>query len=100
MGYGGARIILKCDQENPIAAVQQEVIKNRPDVATIPDTAQPESHNQTDVLRTQSGELMNKYVRFTISSRHVLECHWGQIIQFSNGCRVGSNDVDKIRDQK
>ena len=36
MGYGGARIILKCDQENPIAAVQQEVIKNRPDVATIP----------------------------------------------------------------
>ena len=36
MGYGGARIILKCDQENPIAAVQQEVIKNRPDVATVP----------------------------------------------------------------
>ena len=30
MGYGGTRIILKCDQENPIAAVQQEVIKNRP----------------------------------------------------------------------
>ena len=36
MGYGGTRIILKCDQENPIAAVQQEVIKNRPDVATVP----------------------------------------------------------------
>ena len=36
MGYGGARIILKCDQENPIAAVQREVIKNRPDVATVP----------------------------------------------------------------
>ena len=36
MGYGGARIILKCDQESPIAAVQQEVIKNRPDVATVP----------------------------------------------------------------
>ena len=36
MGCGGARIILKCDQENPIAAVQQEVIKNRPDVATVP----------------------------------------------------------------
>ena len=35
MGYGGTRIILKCDQENPIAAVQQEVIKNRPDVATV-----------------------------------------------------------------
>ena len=29
MGYGGARIILKCDQESPITAVQQEVIKNR-----------------------------------------------------------------------
>ena len=36
MGYGGARIILKCDQENPIAAVQQEVIKNRTDAATVP----------------------------------------------------------------
>ena len=36
MGFGGTRIILKCDQENPIAAVQQEVIKNRPDVATVP----------------------------------------------------------------
>ena len=36
MGYGGTRIILKCDQENPIAAVQQEVIKNRLDVATVP----------------------------------------------------------------
>ena len=36
MGYGSARIILKCDQQNPIAAVQQEAIKNRPDVATIP----------------------------------------------------------------
>ena len=36
MGYGGARIILKCDQESPIAAVQQEVIKNRLDVATVP----------------------------------------------------------------
>ena len=29
MGYGGTRIILKCDQENPIAAVQQEVIKKQ-----------------------------------------------------------------------
>ena len=36
MGYGGTRIILKCDQENPIAAVQQEGIKNRLDVATVP----------------------------------------------------------------
>ena len=36
MGYGGARIIRKCDQENPIAAVQQEVIKNRTDAATVP----------------------------------------------------------------
>ena len=36
MGFGGTRIILKCDQENPIAAVQQEVIKNRLDVATMP----------------------------------------------------------------
>ena len=36
MGYGGTRIILKCDQENPIAAVEQEVIKNRRDVATVP----------------------------------------------------------------
>ena len=36
MGYGGTRIILKCDLENPIAAVKQEVIKNRPDVATVP----------------------------------------------------------------
>ena len=30
MGYGGTRIILKCDQEN------QEVIKNRLDVAIVP----------------------------------------------------------------
>ena len=36
MGYGGTRIILKCDQENPIATIQQEVIKNRLDVATVP----------------------------------------------------------------
>ena len=36
MGYGGARIILKCDQESPITAVQQEVIKNRKDAATVP----------------------------------------------------------------
>ena len=36
MGFGGTRIILKCDQENPKVAVQQEVIKNRPDVATVP----------------------------------------------------------------
>ena len=36
MGYGGTRIIFKCVQENPIAAVQQEVIKNRLDVATVP----------------------------------------------------------------
>ena len=85
MGYGGARIILKCDQENPIAAVQQEVIKTGPTLPRYPDTAQPESRNQTDVLRTRSGEFKNKYVRSTISSRHVLECHWGQIIQFSNG---------------
>ena len=34
--YGCTRIILKCDQENPIAAVQQEAIKNRLDVATVP----------------------------------------------------------------
>ena len=40
MGYGGTSIILKCDQENPIAAVQQEVIKNRPDVATVPRHSQ------------------------------------------------------------
>ena len=38
MGYGGVRIILKCDQESPIAAVQQEVIKNRSDAATVTQT--------------------------------------------------------------
>ena len=36
MGNGGTRIILMCDQENPTAAVQQEVIKNKLDVATAP----------------------------------------------------------------
>ena len=62
MGYGGARIILKCDQESPMASVQQEVMLPR-----YPDTAQSESHSQTDVLRTQSGESRNKCVRFMIS---------------------------------
>ena len=38
-------IILKCDQENPTAAVQQEVLKNRFDVATVPrHTPVGESH--------------------------------------------------------
>ena len=66
MGYGGTRIILKCDQENPIAAVQQEVIKNRPDAATVPrHTAQSESRSRMDVSRTQSEESRSKYARST-----------------------------------
>ena len=84
MGYGGTRIILKCDQENPIAAVQQEVIKNRPDVAQCPDT-ESESRSRMDVSRMRSEEFRNKYARSTTSSRHAPECHWGQTIRSLNG---------------
>ena len=35
LGYGGSKIILKCDQENAIVEVQREVIRRRPGI-TIP----------------------------------------------------------------
>ena len=35
LGYGGSKIILKCDQENAIVEVQREVIRRRPAI-TVP----------------------------------------------------------------
>ena len=35
-GYGGARIRLRTDQENPIKEVMAKVIRNRPDI-TVPE---------------------------------------------------------------
>ena len=101
MGYGGARIILKCDQENPIAAVQQEVIKNRPDVATVPRHS-PAGESQSNGRVENAIRSVQEQVRAFYDQ---LKARTGVSLGtdhpvFEWLVEVGSNDVDKIRDQR
>ena len=100
MGYAGARIILKCDQESPIAAVQQEVVKNRPDVATVPRHS-PVGESQSNGRVENAIRRVQEQVRaFTIRLKHALSVTGDRSSSLRMVGRMGSNDVDKIRDQR
>ena len=49
LGYGGSKILLKCDQEKSIVEVQREVVRRRPNITVPTNSSVGDSKGNADV---------------------------------------------------